>query len=164
MIDEGSRAPAFELETDVDGETVRLKDFAGKALVLFFYPKDSTPGCTREAQAFSESLAKFRKAGAEIVGVSKDSTKSHANFRAKYDLTVTLGSDPTLETHKAYGVWGEKTMYGKKILGTIRSTFVIGPTGKIVKAFRGVKVDGHAEAVLAAVKEIQGKAGTSKKK
>ena len=171
MIDEGSRAPAFELETDETAgngksKTVRLKDYAGKILVLFFYPKDSTPGCTREAQAFSEALSKFKRAGAEVLGVSKDSTKSHANFRAKYELTTPLASDPTLDTHKAYGVWGEKTMYGKKVMGTIRSTFVIGPTGKVVRVFPKVKVDGHADEVRAGVQaaanETEGKGRASK--
>jgi peroxiredoxin Q/BCP len=150
MLKEGDQAPAFDLQSDA-GTAVKLSDFAGQVLVLYFYPRDSTPGCTREAVAFSEALARFGAAGARVVGVSKDSVKSHGAFRDKYSLAIPLLSDPGLAVHKAFGAWGEKTMYGKKVEGTIRSTFVIGPDGKIAKVFPSVKVDGHVEQVLAAL-------------
>jgi peroxiredoxin Q/BCP len=150
---EGKKAPAFSLDTD-SGETVTLKSFAGKFLVLYFYPRDDTPGCTREAIAFNEQLRKIKALGAEIVGVSKDSIQSHCGFRDKYGLKFPLASDPDLAVHKAYGAWGEKTMYGKKVKGTIRSTYVVTPEGKIGKVFSPVKVDGHAEKVLEAIKSL----------
>lgn len=150
MIKEGSAAPAFNLDSDA-GKKVKLADYKGKTLVVYFYPKDSTPGCTRESVAFSEALAKIAKAGASVVGISKDSVQSHCNFRDKYALKVDLLSDPDLTVHKAFGAYGEKMMYGKKILGTIRSTFIIGPDGKIARVFPSVKVDGHVEKVLEAL-------------
>jgi peroxiredoxin Q/BCP len=150
MLKEGDRAPAFERQSDA-GKAVKLSDFAGKKLVLYFYPKDSTPGCTREAIGFSEAIDRLTKAGASVVGVSKDSVKSHCNFRDKYDLKIPLLSDPDLSLHHAFGAYGEKMMYGKKVEGTIRSTFLIGPDGVIVKAWPSVKVDGHVEEVLAAL-------------
>jgi len=149
----GAKAPAFSLESDA-GKTVELSDFKGKILVLYFYPRDSTPGCTREAHDFSVAAKKLAKLGASVVGVSKDSIASHCKFRDKEGITFPLLSDPELEAHKAYGAWGDKMMYGKKITGTIRSTFVIGPDGKIARVFSPVKVDGHADAVLAAVSEL----------
>jgi peroxiredoxin Q/BCP len=148
----GDKAPAFDLDSD-SGKKATLKDFSGKSLVLYFYPRDNTPGCTREAQAFTKLLPAFKKAGAEVVGVSKDSVASHCGFRDKLKLKVTLLSDPDLATHKAYGAYGEKTMYGKKVMGVIRSTFLIDAKGKIARAWSSVKVDGHAEAVLAALRE-----------
>lgn len=150
----GDAAPAFSASSDA-GTTVGLEDFRGKTLVLYFYPKDSTPGCTREAQAFEAAKRKLATLGAAVVGVSKDSIKSHCAFKAKYDLSFPLLSDPDLSLHDAYGAYGEKTMYGKKVLGTIRSTFVIDAKGKIARVFSPVKVDGHAEAVLEAVREAQ---------
>jgi peroxiredoxin Q/BCP len=156
MLKEGDKAPAFELDSDA-GAKVKLSDFAGKKLVIYFYPKDSTPGCTREAIGFSEALDRLAAAGASVVGVSKDSVKSHCSFRDKYSLKIPLLSDPTLSLHKAFGAYGEKTMYGKKVEGTIRSTFVVGPDGKITKVFPNVKVDGHVDQVLAAL----GGAGTN---
>jgi peroxiredoxin Q/BCP len=153
MLAEGEKAPDFDLESDA-GDRVRSKDFRGKWLVVYFYPKDSTPGCTREAQAFSAAKKKFDKLGATVVGISKDSVKSHGNFRDKYDLTIPLLSDPDLTVHNAFGAYGEKVMYGKKILGTLRSTFLISPKGKIARVFPKVKVDGHADAVLEALKEL----------
>lgn len=153
MIREGDLAPPFQLESD-SGKTFTLGDFAGKILVLFFYPKDSTPGCTREAQAFSEGAGRFAKLGAAVVGISKDSVKSHGSFRDKYALKVPLLSDPTQAVHRAYGAYGEKTMYGKKVLGTIRSTFVIDADGRVARVFSPVKVDGHAEAVLDAIRDL----------
>ena len=148
MVNKGDVAPPFDLE-GTEGANVKLSDFAGQPVVVFFYPKDNTPGCTREAIAFSKMLSEFQEAGAHVVGISKDSIKSHCGFRDKHDLKIVLLSDPDLTAHKAYGAWGEKTMYGKKTQGTIRSTFVIGADGHIRDAFRSVKVDGHAETVLA---------------
>ena len=154
MLSEGDKAPQFELEAD-DGRRVSLKEAlkegGGKSLVLYFYPKDSTPGCTREAQAFTEAKRKLAAAGATVAGVSKDSIKSHCGFRDKYGIGFPLLSDPDLAVHRAYGAYGEKTMYGKKVMGTIRSTFLISPDGKIARAWRGVKVDGHVDAVLGAL-------------
>src|SRR5690349_14600064 len=147
MVKAGDKAPAFALESDA-GKKLTLGDFAGKTLVLYFYPKDDTPGCTREAIGFSEALAKFKKAGAAAVGVSKDTVASHCKFRDKSKLTIPLLADPDLAVHKAYGTYGEKTMYGKKVMGVIRSTFVIDGAGKVQKAFSSVKVDGHVDAVL----------------
>ncbi|WP_437956262.1 peroxiredoxin [Sorangium sp. So ce119] len=151
MLNAGDRAPDFSLDSD-SGKTVSLADFPGKTVVLYFYPKDDTPGCTREAQAFSEALHAFTEAGAVVLGVSRDSAERHRKFRAKYDLGVTLLSDPDLTAHDAYGAYGEKTMYGKKVMGTIRSTFIIGPDRTVKHIFSGVKVDGHADAVLALVR------------
>lgn len=149
MLKEGDKAPPFKLASDEGGE-VSLRDFAGKALVLYFYPRDNTPGCTREAQAFTAARRAIEDAGGAVVGVSRDSLKSHQSFREKCDLGVTLLSDPDLVAHKAYGAWGEKTMYGKKVEGVLRSTFIV-KDGAIARVFRNVKVDGHADAVLAAV-------------
>ena len=146
MLSEGDKAPDFSLPSD-SGQKVSLKDFKGKTLVLYFYPKDDTPGCTREAQAFSSLKAKIEKAGGAVVGVSRDSVEKHAKFRDKYKLTIPLLADTERRLHEAYGAWGEKTMYGKKIEGAIRSTFVI-QNGNILKAFPSVKVDGHADKVL----------------
>ncbi len=150
-LSEGDKAPAFDLPSD-SGKNLKLADFSGRSLVLYFYPKDNTPGCTREAQAFTKLLPAFKKAGADVVGVSKDSVTSHCGFRDKLKLKVPLLSDPDLGVHKAYGAYGEKTMYGKKTMGVIRSTFLI-EGGKIKRAWSSVKVDGHAEAVLEALKE-----------
>jgi peroxiredoxin Q/BCP len=149
----GAKAPAFSLESDA-GKTVKLSDLEGKTVVLYFYPRDSTPGCTREAHDFSAAAKKLAKLGAIVLGVSKDSIASHCKFRDKEGITFPLLSDTELEAHKAYGVWGDKMMYGKKITGTIRSTFVIGTGGKIAHVFSPVKVAGHVDAVLAAVGEL----------
>ena len=154
MLKEGDKAPPFELASD-EGGKVSLRDFAGKALVLYFYPRDNTPGCTREAQAFTEARRAIERAGGAVVGVSRDSLKSHQSFREKCKLGITLVSDPDLAVHKAYGAWGEKTMYGKKIEGVLRSTFIV-KDGKIARAFPNVKVDGHADAVLAALGDLSG--------
>ncbi|APR84816.1 Thiol peroxidase, Bcp-type [Minicystis rosea] len=150
MLKEGDKAPAFELESDA-GSRIKLGDFAGKKLVIYFYPKDNTPGCTREAIGFSEAVARIAAAGATVLGVSKDSVKSHCGFRDKHGLKIRLLSDPSLSLHKAFGAYGEKTMYGRKVEGTIRSTFVIGPDSRIHKVFTNVKVDGHVDQVLAAL-------------
>ncbi|HEY2510916.1 MAG TPA: peroxiredoxin [Polyangiaceae bacterium] len=163
MLTEGDKAPAFELESD-GGEKVSLKGSleSGKLVVLYFYPRDNTPGCTREAQAFTEAKRKLAAAGAMVLGVSKDSIKSHCGFRDKYALNFPLLSDPSLGVHKAYGAYGEKMMYGKKVEGTIRSTFLIGAGAKVLHVWRNVKVDGHVDAVLEAIREA--KDGASKKK
>ncbi len=146
----GDAPPDFDLESD-DGKRRSLSDFAGRWLVLYFYPKDDTPGCTREARGFSEAAARLSKLGARVVGVSKDSVKSHCTFRDKYALKFPLLSDPELETHVAYGAWGTKTLYGRKSEGTIRSTFLVSPDGKIARVWRSVKVDGHVDAVIAQI-------------
>ncbi len=146
----GAPAPEFELESDA-GKSVSLGDFSGKWLVVYFYPRDNTPGCTREAQDFSAAAARLKKLGAAVVGVSKDSIKSHCTFRDKIGITFPLLSDPDLTAHQAYGAWGTKTMYGKKVEGTIRSTFLVAPDGKLAAAWSGVKVDGHADKVIAAL-------------
>jgi len=153
-LGKNDKAPKFDLPSD-SGENLTLSDFAGQPLVLYFYPKDNTPGCTREAQAFTKLVGAFKKAGAAVVGVSKDSVASHCGFRDKLKLKIPLLSDPDLAVHKAYGAWGEKTLYGKKTTGVIRSTFLIDGKGRIQRAWSNVKVDGHAEAVLA---ELTGKA------
>ncbi len=149
MLKEGDKAPSFNLESD-EGGRVSLRDFADKTLVLYFYPRDNTPGCTRQAQAFTAARKSIEAAGAAVVGVSRDSLKSHASFREKCKLGITLLSDPDIATHKAYGAWGEKTMYGKKIEGVLRTTFIV-EGGKVTRVFPNVKVDGHADAVLAAL-------------
>lgn len=151
QIAEGAAAPDFTLET-ADGP-VSLGDFAGKTLVLYFYPKDDTGGCTKEAQAFTALAPEFAKAGAAILGVSKDSVASHRKFTAKYGLGVPLASDPEGEMIARYGSWVEKTLYGRNYMGIDRSTFLI-RDGKFVRIWRKVKVPGHAEAVLAAVQAL----------
>ncbi|MBA3068015.1 MAG: peroxiredoxin [Hyphomonas sp.] len=145
----GDKAPAFRLETT--GGTRRLKDFAGSHLVLYFYPKDDTPGCTLEAQDFTAHANAFREAGAVVLGVSRDALTRHGKFAAKYKLDVLLGSDEAGDVSDAYGTWEEKSMYGRTYMGMARRTFLIGPTGKIVRIWPKVKVKGHAEDVLAAI-------------
>ena len=152
-IEEGRKAPAFTLETDA-GETVALKDLKGQKVVLSFYPKDDTPGCTKEAIAFSEDMAKFKRAGAVIIGVSKDSVAKHQKFKDKHGLKVTLGADEKGEVVEEYGVWVEKSMYGKKYMGIERSTFLIDDKGVVRQIWRKVKVPGHSAAVLEAVKAL----------
>lgn len=153
MLKEGDKAPAFDLESD-EGGKVSLKNFADKTLVLYFYPRDNTPGCTRQAQAFTEQKKAIEKAGASVIGVSRDSLKSHQSFRTKCGLGITLLSDPDLSVHKAYGAYGTKMMYGKKVEGVLRTTYVI-DHGKVVRVFPNVKVDGHADAVLRALQPEQ---------
>lgn len=147
-LDVGDQAPDFELETDA-GAKLRLSSLRGSTVVLFFYPKDDTPGCTLEARGFSLAADRFAAAGVKVVGVSRDSVASHCRFRDKYALKVPLASDASLDVHRAYGVWGKKIMYGREVEGTVRSTFVIDPEGKLIAAHRGVKVDGHVSALLA---------------
>ncbi len=149
-IESGDKAPDFKMESTAGGE-VSLADFAGKKLVLYFYPKDDTPGCTKEAIAFTGHADAFEKAGAKILGVSKDTLAKHEKFRAKHDLGIHLASDADGSVCEAYGVWVEKKMYGKTYMGIERATFLIGETGKVEQVWRKVKVAGHAEAVLEAV-------------
>ena len=151
-LQEGDRAPNFDLETD--SGRVRLADLKGKAVVLYFYPKDDTTGCTAEAIAFSQTAGEFEKAGAVVVGVSKDTARSHGKFRGKYDLKVELGADPQGEVVERYGVWVEKSMYGRKYMGIERATFLIDRDGVIRRVWRKVKVAGHADDVLAALKSL----------
>jgi peroxiredoxin Q/BCP len=148
--DVGANAPDFELESDA-GTRIGLRDFDGEWLVLYFYPRDNTPGCTREAQEFTKAAARLRKLGARVAGVSRDSVKSHCSFRDKIAIGFPLLSDPELTAHRSYGAWGEKVMYGKRIEGTLRTTFLIAPNGRIAEVWRNVRVDGHADAVVAAL-------------
>jgi peroxiredoxin Q/BCP len=152
-VTEGASAPDFDLETP-DGR-VKLADFKGRTLVLYFYPKDDTAGCTREARDFTALAPDFAKAGVAVVGVSKDSVAAHRKFAGKYDLTIELASDPSGETVERYGSWVEKSLYGRKYMGIDRSTFLI-RDGKILRAWRKVKVPNHAQQVLDAAKAAQG--------
>ncbi len=149
----GDKAPALSLATDGGGR-ISLKDLTGKPIVLYFYPKDDTSGCTREAVAFTALLPKFSRLGVQVGGVSKDSVESHAKFKAKHDLSVVLASDPDGKVVQSYGCWVEKSLYGRKYMGIDRSTFLIDPKGKIARIWRKVKVPGHAEEVLAAAKAM----------
>jgi peroxiredoxin Q/BCP len=148
-VDAEQKAPGFDLPTDGSGR-VRLEDFRGRPVVLYFYPKDDTSGCTKEAQGFAAAYQEFRTAGAEVIGVSKDDVASHDKFKAKYGLPFPLGSDEDGKVVEAYGVWVEKSMYGRSYMGIDRSTFLIDGAGTIQKAWRQVKVPGHVEEVLAA--------------
>ena len=152
-IKAGDKAPDFDMPTDTG--RVSLAGLKGKTVVLYFYPKDDTTGCTAEAQAFTAQADDFAKAGAVIVGVSKDSVKRHANFRNKYDLKVELGSDEAGEVLERYGVWIEKSMYGRKYMGIERATFLIDGTGVVRQVWHKVKVPGHAAEVLKAVKSLK---------
>lgn len=147
-LEKGDEAPAFELE-NIDGVKINLKDFAGKKVILYFYPKDNTPGCTTEACEFSAAYDDFIADGAVIVGISPDSVKSHANFAQKQNLKHILLSDPNKEVASLYGVWQVKKNYGKEYLGIVRSTFVIDESGKILKIYKSVKAKDHAAKVLA---------------
>jgi peroxiredoxin Q/BCP len=146
-LEAGKKAPKFALP-DQDGKSVSLGDFAGAPLVVYFYPADDTPGCTKEACQFNDNLRAFSRSGAQIVGISPDGAEKHTKFRTKYKLKFPLLSDPTHKVMEAYGAWGEKTMYGKKMVGTIRSTFLIDEKGVITRAWYHVKADGHAAKVL----------------
>ena len=149
-LNEGDPAPEISLDTD-SGEHFTLTALKGKNVILYFYPKADTPGCTREACAFRDDSPKFTKANTVIIGVSPDTSKAQARFKEKFGLPFTLLADPEHRAAEAYGVWKEKSMYGKKYMGVERTTFVIGPDGKIRKIFPKVKVEGHAEEVLAAL-------------
>jgi thioredoxin-dependent peroxiredoxin len=151
---EGKKAPAFNLEGN-DGKAHALEDYKGKTVVLYFYPKDDTPGCTKEACGFRDLNANIKKSGAVVLGVSKDGAESHKKFTTKYKLPFVLLSDPKLEVMKKYGAYGKKMMYGKEVQGTIRSTVVIGPKGDVVKHWPTVrKADAHPEEVLAFLKSL----------
>jgi peroxiredoxin Q/BCP len=149
----GAKAPDFTLPGD-DGGKVSLKDFRGRKLVLYFYPKADTPGCTREAIAFNGLKAKFAKAETAILGVSADPVKAQDAFKRKHSLGIALASDETHKMLTDYGVWGEKSMYGRSFMGITRATFLIGPDGRIARVWPKVKVDGHAEEVLAAARAL----------
>jgi thioredoxin-dependent peroxiredoxin len=149
MIAVGDKAPDANFDL-TDGKRASISDWAGQNLVVYFYPKDDTSGCTREAQDFTSLMPEFAKAGTAILGISKDSVKSHAKFAGKYNLAVTLGSDGDGSVCEAFGVWVEKSMYGRKYMGIERATFLIGSDGKIAQIWKKVKVAGHAESVLAA--------------
>ncbi|MGV8996547.1 MAG: thioredoxin-dependent thiol peroxidase [Parvibaculaceae bacterium] len=153
-LEEGAKAPAFSLPAD-DGSKVSLKDFKGKMLVLYFYPKDDTPGCTVEALDFTAQKAAFTRAGAVVVGVSKDTVEKHGKFRDKHGLKIPLLSDEEGAMLEAYGVWAEKSLYGRKFMGINRTTFLIDDKGVIARIWPKVKVKGHADEVLEAVKALK---------
>ena len=150
---EGDPAPDFELMTD-GGGLAHLKDLKGKAVIIYFYPKDDTSGCTAEAIAFNGLRTKFAAAGATVIGISPDSAASHDKFKVKHDLKIALAADPERAAIEAYGVWKEKSMYGRKYFGVERSTFLIDRHGRIAKVWRKVKVPGHADEVLVATKAL----------
>lgn len=152
MPQEGTKAPAFSLK-DADGKTVKLSDFKGKKIVLYFYPRDDTPGCTTEACAFRDALPQIKRKNTVVLGVSKDDETSHQKFIQKYKLNFPLLADPERKAIEAYGAWGEKSLYGKKFMGIIRSTFIIDEKGKIAKVFPKVSPAKHAEEVLKALDE-----------
>ncbi|MEI9852055.1 MAG: peroxiredoxin [Sphingomonas sp.] len=152
-IEEGDRIPAIELASS-GGGTIALKDCVGKPLVLYFYPKDDTSGCTREAQDFSALMPEFEALGAAVLGVSKDNAIKHQKFIAKYDLTVPLATDTDDKAMEAFGVWVEKQLYGKRYMGIDRSTFLFDANGRLARAWRKVRVPGHAIDVLEAVREL----------
>jgi len=152
MVKEGATAPAFKT-TDANGESVSLKDFRGQKVVLYFYPKDDTPGCTKEACSFRDAFAKFKKGGINILGVSPDTEKSHQKFVAKYKLPFTLLADTDHAIADAYGVYGEKKFMGRTYMGIHRTTFLIDEKGKIKKVFAKVKPEDHADEVLGAFSE-----------
>lgn len=152
MLEIGKKAPDFNLENQ-DGKKTSLKDFTGKKVVLYFYPKDDTSGCTKEACSFSENLPKFSKVDAIIIGISPDSVKSHKKFAEKYKLKFDLLADEDKKVVEKYGVWKEKSMYGRKYMGVERTTFIIDEKGKIKTIFNKVKVDGHEKEVLEALKD-----------
>jgi peroxiredoxin Q/BCP len=154
MVEDGSVAPDFELPAD-EGGALKLSKLKGKSVVLYFYPKDDTSGCTTEAKDFSALAKDFMALGAEVIGVSPDSVASHKKFRSKHDLAVRLAADENKTVAEAYGVWVEKSMYGKKYMGVERSTFLIDGKGRVAKSWRKVKVPGHAEEVLAAAKALK---------
>ena len=148
MLEIGMKAPDFSLP-DKDGNTVRLSDFQGKKVVLYFYPKDNTPGCTRQASAFAASYEQFKAQDATVIGISKDSVASHLKFAQKYDLPFILLSDPELQAIQAYGVWQEKKLYGKVSMGVVRTTYIIDEQGNIEKVMPKVKPDTNAAEILA---------------
>jgi thioredoxin-dependent peroxiredoxin len=152
-LEEGSKVPAFTLQAD-DGSKVKLADLKGSPVVLYFYPADDTPGCTKEACAFRDRSAELKKLGAKIFGISPDDVASHVKFKDKFKLNFSLLADPDHKVAEKFGAWREKNMYGNVKMGIVRSTFLIGADGVIKKVWRSVKVDGHDEAVLTALKEL----------
>lgn len=155
MIQEGDKAPAFTLD-DPDGKAVSLADFQGRTVVLYFYPKDDTPGCTVEACSFRDAFDRIEGVDAVVLGVSPDDAASHRRFSTKYGLPFTLLSDPEHAAAEAYGAWGEKNNYGKKYFGILRSTFLIGPDGTVRKVFAKVKPEGHSQEVYEALLTLKG--------
>ena len=153
MIDPGKKAPAFSLP-DQDGQKQSLADYAGQPVIIYFYPKDDTPGCTKESCAFQDNLPTFKKSKAVVLGVSVLNSASKKRFADKYGLTFPLLADEDHAVMEKYGVWQEKSMYGRKYMGVARTTYLIGPDGKVVQRWDGVKVPGHAEDVLAAVQQL----------
>lgn len=153
MVEAGQPAPDFTLP-DQHGDEVTLSQFKGRPVVLYFYPRDNTPGCTTEACAFRDARDDYEQAGAKVIGVSPDAVKTHAKFAEKYQLPFTLVADTEKSVCEAYGVWQEKSMYGKTSMGVVRSTFVIDGEGVVRHVFPRVKVDGHSDAVLAAIKSL----------
>ena len=153
MLNEGDPVPDVEL-VNLEGKTVRTTDFRGQKIVFYFYPKDDTSGCTAEAQAFTALAEEFEKSGTWILGISKDDAKKHAKFIEKYDLKVSLATDPDGSVCEAFGTWIEKSMYGRKYMGIDRATFLVDRDGRIHRIWRKVKVPGHAEEVLAASREL----------
>lgn len=151
MVEEGKKAPAFKLKNQ-DGTAISLSELKGQKVVLYFYPKDDTPGCTKEACSFRDNLPRFNKINAKVLGVSTDSVESHKKFANKYKLPFDLLADENKEIVEKYGVWQEKNNYGKKYMGVVRTTFIIDEGGKIKKIFNKVKVDGHEEEVMEALK------------
>lgn len=147
MLKPGDKAPDFKLMSD-EGKSVSLKDLKGKKIILYFYPKDDTSGCTAEACSFRDNIKLIEKKNAVVIGVSKDDTKSHQKFKKKYDLPFTLLSNENLDILKAYDVWKEKSMYGRKYMGIVRTTYIIDEKGKIKDIFNNVKVDGHTGEIL----------------
>lgn len=150
LLKVGAKAPAFSL-TDAEGKTVKLSDFKGKKVALYFYPKDMTPGCTVEACGFRDDYAQLKKRGIEVLGVSGDDQKSHRKFTEKHSLPFTLLSDPSHEMMERYGAWGEKTLYGRKFMGVLRITYIIDEEGRIAHVFGKVKTDTHSKDVISAV-------------
>jgi len=149
-LETGDTAPEFAL-ADENGAVVKLSDFSGRRVVVYFYPADDTPGCTKEACQFTERSDGFAEAGVEVVGISPDGADKHRKFREKYGLRVRLLSDPTHEVMESYGAWGEKTLYGKKSVGVIRTTVLVATDGRVERVWHHVRADGHAEKVLAAL-------------
>ncbi len=154
LIDEGKKAPAFSLN-DQDGKAHKLSDYAGRPVILYFYPKDDTPGCTKESCDFRDNLPKFKKSKAAVFGVSILDEKSKKKFAEKFDLNFSLLADAEHEVAEKYGVWQEKSLYGRKFMGIVRTTYLIGPDGKVARRWDNVKVDGHAEEVLAATNALR---------
>lgn len=154
MLQQGEKAPDFEIETD-SGQPFRLSHQKGKGVVVYFYPKDDTSGCTLEAKDFSKLAPEFRKAGVEVIGISTDSIESHRKFQRKHDLSLRLGADENKAVVEAYGVWVEKSMYGRRYMGVERATFLIDAKGRIARSWRKVRVPGHAEEVLEAARTLK---------